>query len=236
MSADPKYSCIYIQTACLRGTERALQMLITELTVAHPILGASLHEIPGVEIEWQETYTQHDRPTQMLFWVESESFDAVESAIAEATMVENPVVFAQVDDRRLYRVDFNEEGSTVNLMGEFMEVGAVLQDAVGDRDGWHCRIRFPSREAYYHVFEFCASHDITIHIERVWERRPGSPDDGLSLTDAQRETLLAAVESGYLDIPRGCSLEELGEELGISQSSVSERFRRGVKNLVLESL
>ncbi|MFC7026439.1 helix-turn-helix domain-containing protein [Halomicroarcula sp. GCM10025710] len=36
--------------------------------------------------------------------------------------------------------------------------------------------------------------------------------------------------------PRGCSLEELGEQLGISRSATSERFRRGVKNLVLESL
>lgn len=211
-------------------------MLITELTIAHPILGASLHDIPGVEIEWQETYSQNDRPTQMLFWVESESFDAVEAAINEATMVENPVVFAQLENRRLYRIDFNEAGSRINLMGEFMDVGAVLQAAVGDRDGWHCRIRFPSREAYHQISEFCESHDLTLHIERVWEYKPGGAADGLSLTDAQRETLLAAVESGYLDVPRGCSLEELGAELGISQSSVSERFRRGVKNLVLESL
>lgn len=211
-------------------------MLITELTIAHPILGASLHRLPDVEIEWQETYTQQNRPTQMLFWVEGDSFDAVESAIAEATMVENPVVFAQLDDRRLYRVDFNEAGSTVNLMGEFMEVGAVLEAARGDSEGWHCRVRFPNREAYHHVHDFCASHDITVHIERVWERRTGGPVEGSALTDVQRETLVAAVESGYLDVPRGCSLEELGERLGISQSSVSERFRRGVKNLVVESL
>jgi predicted DNA binding protein len=211
-------------------------MLITDLTIAHPILGASLHRLSGVKLEWQETYTQQDRPTQMLFWVEGDSFDAVESAIAEATMVENPTVFAQLDDRRLYRVDFNDEGSSVNLMGEFMQVGAVLEAARGDDEGWHCRIRFPTREAYHHVYDFCTSHDITVHIDRVWERRAGEPGDGLSMTDAQRETLMAAVESGYLDIPRGCSLEELGEQLGISRSATSERFRRGVKNLVLESL
>ena len=211
-------------------------MLITELSIAHPILGASLHDIPGVEIEWEETYTQHDRPTQMLFWVEGDSFDAVESAIAEATMVEHPVVFAELDDRRLYRVDFNEAGSTINLMGEFIEVGAVLEAAHADSEGWHCRIRFPNREAYHHVYDFCTSNGITVHIERVWERRTGEPEDGSALTDVQRETLIAAVESGYLDVPRGCSLEELGEQLGVSQSSVSERFRRGVKNLVLESL
>ncbi|WP_256527528.1 helix-turn-helix domain-containing protein [Natrinema marinum] len=42
----------------------------------------------------------------------------------------------------------------------------------------------------------------------------------------------AAVETGYLDIPRSCSLAELGDRFDISPNAAFERFRRGVKALV----
>lgn len=54
--------------------------------------------------------------------------------------------------------------------------------------------------------------------ERVDAERP--------LSDRQREVLLTAVERGYYDTPRGCSLTELAEELGVAKSTCSETLHR----------
>ena len=52
------------------------------------------------------------------------------------------------------------------------------------------------------------------------------------ITEDQRELLVGAVDEGYLDIPRACSLEELGREFDISSNAASERFRRGASSLI----
>ena len=48
--------------------------------------------------------------------------------------------------------------------------------------------------------------------------------------------LVAAVDEGYLDIPRSCSLAELGTQFDISSNAASERFRRGSKTLIENTL
>lgn len=46
------------------------------------------------------------------------------------------------------------------------------------------------------------------------------------LSDRQREILLTAVEQGYYDTPRKCSLTELAEKLGVAKSPASETLHR----------
>lgn len=46
------------------------------------------------------------------------------------------------------------------------------------------------------------------------------------LSERQREILFAAVECGYYDTPRMCSLTELAEVLGVAKSTASETLHR----------
>lgn len=80
--------------------------------------------------------------------------------------------------------------------------------------------------------QFCRDHGIKMTIQRVFSQTELEKIGTSGMTDAQRETLVEAVECGYLEIPRECSLTELGAELGVSESAASQRFRRGVKNLI----
>jgi len=210
-------------------------MLIAEFTIDHPVLLESLRRIPGIEIEWEETYERPDRPTQMLFWVDSEDFDAVEEALADDPAVTNPTVLAEVDDRRFYVVDFTALGNETNLMPEFIEVGSVLMRAIGTNDDWRLRARFPDQSAFEHVYRFCVDHDIDVAINRLFEETVRD-EVVVSVTEAQRETLIEAVKSGYLDVPRNCSQAQLADRLGISDSATSERFRRGVKRLIKQTI
>lgn len=67
---------------------------------------------------------------------------------------------------------------------------------------------------------------------------PTRPDAGpyFGLTPAQREILGYAVESGYYSLPREVSTQELADEFDISDQAVTERLRRGISTLVLNSL
>ncbi|WP_418279984.1 helix-turn-helix domain-containing protein [Halorubrum sp. DTA98] len=63
---------------------------------------------------------------------------------------------------------------------------------------------------------------------------------GTMLTDRQRETVLAAVENGYYDTPRECSLTELADEIDRAKSTVSETLHRAeeavVKSLLVDEI
>lgn len=74
-------------------------------------------------------------------------------------------------------------------------------------------------------------------LERV--HNPAVPEDlGLefSLTDVQRETLLAAHETGYFEVPREATLGDLAEQLGVTDTAASQRLRRGMATLVAATL
>lgn len=47
------------------------------------------------------------------------------------------------------------------------------------------------------------------------------------VTDRQRELLETAIQSGYYEVPRECTLAELAETVGIDKSTASEILRRG---------
>jgi len=52
------------------------------------------------------------------------------------------------------------------------------------------------------------------------------------LTDRQRRVVGAAIEKGYYDTPRECSLTELAGELGIAKSTASETLHRAEEKMV----
>lgn len=52
------------------------------------------------------------------------------------------------------------------------------------------------------------------------------------LSHQQRDALILALERGYFDVPRGVTLTEIGDELGITQQATSERIRRAAQKVL----
>jgi len=63
----------------------------------------------------------------------------------------------------------------------------------------------------------------------------GRARDGL-LTDRQREVLETARREGYYEVPRGCTLADVAETLGVDKSTVSTVLRRGEARVVASVL
>jgi predicted DNA binding protein len=204
-------------------------MILAEFVVDSPILGEVLRQVPDSELRWEETCTQPDGPTQMLVWITSDDFEAVEAAIEDDASAGSPSVVVDLGDRRLYRVNLTETGRVADLLPEFMQVGGVLEEAIGTEEGWWCRARLPDRAAYQHIYRFCRDHGIAFDFRRLFESTPGEHGGGSMLsmlTEGQREALEIACEEGYFDVPRGITLTELADRLGISDTAVSQRLRR----------
>lgn len=56
------------------------------------------------------------------------------------------------------------------------------------------------------------------------------------LSDRQLECVIAAINHGYYDTPRRCTLSELADHLGIAKSTCSETLHRAEETIVKSSL
>jgi len=95
---------------------------------------------------------------------------------------------------------------------------------------------FPDHDALSEFRTHREDAQILLEVQRVYN--PTKPDAGpwYGLTELQREAIMLAAQTGYYDIPRGCTTKELADELGISDQAVTERLRRAIVSLVTYTL
>lgn len=171
----------------------------------------------------------------------------VEAALADASFVES---FSVLDDGDGGRASGGDGGPrrykvrpAVGLdeywADELDDVAELRALAETDSDvdcirvapwGWVQRGWFADRETLARFREFWGSVG-GFRLRRLTPDAGDAPGDG-GLTDRQREALVTAHELGYFDVPRGCSLDAVADELGIGASALSERLRRAQARLV----
>lgn len=182
-----------------------------------------LDEAAAVELE---TLVPSGDVTVPLFWVyepvENGFLDAVERYPTVNSVTEVDVF----EDRTLLRLDW--DASQDHLFRCVLDHEGQILGATGTSEGWDFEVRFPQREALSQYRTCCEDAHISLEIIRVYN--PTNPGVGpwYGLSEPQREALMLAVRMGYYDIPRGCTTEELADELGISDQAVTERLRRAI--------
>lgn len=110
-----------------------------------------------------------------------------------------------------------------------------ISDIESASDG---RLRFslvvPDRETLRSIIGDLREAGTSVAVERIRQEGDGGQLGGSTLTEKQREALALAVELGYYDQPRGATLDDLAERLGISRSGVSQRLNAIERKLVRE--
>lgn len=138
------------------------------------------------------------------------------------------------EDEALYALDWN---TTQNGFFEGITAtnGYVLE-ANGTPSEWTFDLRFNTHESLATFQEHCMNSSIPIEVQRIYN--PTKPEAGpwYGLSGPQRETLTRAVRRGYYDIPRQCSTKELADDFDLSDQAVIERLRRGIDNLVTNTI
>ncbi|QFU81434.1 helix-turn-helix domain-containing protein [Natronorubrum aibiense] len=211
-------------------------MLFTAFWIDYPILREALSAAPDVTITWEQSDLTEDGSHQMLVWADGDGYDAFETGLEADATVEPPSRVVEFGDRRLYQLELTPTGKRQSVYPVVLEEGSLLRRVTATHEGWHFRAVFPSEDALERFHQFLLDNDIGLELQRLYKEQDGADSTQFGLTDQQRETLVTAVDAGYLDIPRSCSLAELGEAFDISPNATSERFRRGVKALIEETV
>ena len=174
-----------------------------------------------------------DRPMPLL-WASAADRDALSAALAADPSTGSVRRLAGNDERCLYRVDWDAAIETV--VGLLVEGGGTLLGARGVEGRWALKILFPDNDAVSTTFDACASAGVDLSIRRVNGVTDSIGDGGLGLSADQHEALRAAFETDYYAVPRGMTLEALAGELDVSHQALSERLRRGHRNLIENTL
>lgn len=209
-------------------------MLIAEYLLESPLLKAPLLEAPDIQATVEEYYQQNDT-LRVLLWVEGGDFERFERALEADSTVAESIRLTEIDDRRLYRVEYTENAAQVATFPLWSELDLVMFELKGMNGTWQFRMGFPNRDAFRRYQEFCDERDLHLDLRAIYDQASGN-DDTSELTARQREALVAALDGGYYEIPRGTTLTELAEELGISRQAASERLRRGARAVLRMSL
>lgn len=207
-------------------------MIIVEFRLEYPILRDALRCAPRMTVTWEQSDRTKDGRHQLLFWTEGGDFEAFEDGLEEDPTVASPSRTIHLGDQRLYQTKLKDEAQRTSIYPLLVDEASILRRVTATHDGWEFRAAFPDRAAFGRFRDFCREHDIRFNVHRFYEEREHPETPRFGLTGVQRETLITAVECGYLEIPRESSLADLSDEFDISETAASERFRRGVKSLI----
>ncbi|AGB37617.1 helix-turn-helix domain-containing protein [Natronococcus occultus] len=198
-------------------------------------LGHTLDRAPALGVEIEPVIAADPEavmPCVRFFGDEDTLEDADDALVADPT-VEAATPILDLDGERWYRVRWGE--TVVDLVELLTREEATVFETELEDDRWQFRVVFPRREALARSYEYATDRGVPIDLRKI-NRLEETRYERFGLTDAQHETLVAALEYGYYDIPRGIDMETLSDELGISHQALSERLRRAHLTLVEEAV
>lgn len=152
------------------------------------------------------------------------------TAVRTSPSVTDGTHVIDTDHETVYRFTWSEE--LPGLLNCVREAPGTVLTAVATEGAWTFDCRFPGPDAasrFYAAYNDPA-HPITIR--RMHPAAQAQQGSGDALSPAQREAIEQALEAGYFEVPRQTTLGDLATELGISDSAVSQRLRRGLTTLL----
>jgi hypothetical protein len=209
--------------------------VIVEFTIGSDdfALGQVLSDTPDTHIELERIIPAGEGIVPFL-WVRGTDLDRFEQQVSTHEMVSQFVALDRLDGWTLYRIEWDHPADS--LLNGIDATGGAILEATRD-DGWQFRLRFPNHDALSQFYNYCTEQSIPIHIERSFTLTEKS-DVGrqFDLSQPQREALLAALRNGYFDTPSQTSLDELAAGFDISEQALSNRIRRGTKEVLERTL
>lgn len=191
-------------------------------------LGTIFENLPKVTVEL-ERIIPHETLIIPYFWVRGAEAADIEAAFETHPGVTNIKLIDSVEDEYLMRAEWDRD--YVGVLSALSETNLVVLQGVGTNGGWQFEVRGEDREEISEFRSYCQDNQIPIDITAVHALLPVQ-GEGYDLTDAQREALVTAYESGFFDSPRTASLDNVAEVIGITQQSLSSRLRRGERRLI----
>lgn len=200
----------------------------TRLTVTLPEMvwiGAVSRAYPDVTFEVLAALPADDQGIGLVELSGGDVLPAV-SAMEDHEAVTGVSVVGTTPDEAVIQFETTEP----LLLFSARESGVPLQPPITIRDGTATLELTTSRDRLAAMADQLEAMGMEYNVEWIRE----SVDPERVLTARQRELVLEAVEAGYYDSPRGCSLTDLADDLGLAASTLSETLHRAEGKIVRE--
>lgn len=205
-----------------------------ELDTEEFALGHSLPSLTNGKLEVVRVAATNETTVVPYVRVTGENLDEFDEALDADPSVKSWRLVDDLGDERLYRMEWIED--ILLIVHLLLEEEGVVLEMHGHPDEWRLRILLPDRNSLTETAQFCEDRDITFVIKHIYELNGSVGRGQYGLSKDQYEVLTTALERGYFDVPRNVTMGDLASQLGISQQAVSERLRRGHKNLLESTL
>ncbi len=205
--------------------------VIAEFTVPAEqfALYETLCEVPEMIVEVERVVAHEPDRLMPYFWTSNGDIEGFETAVESDPSIEDLTKLDELDEAVLYRANWVQDVEAV--VYAYTETGAVLLDATGRDEQWELELRFDAEDDLSQFSSYMDENDLTMDLDRLYHPSRPTSESSPTLTETQRETVLAGLQSGYYEIPRETRPKDLAEEFGISQQALSKRFRRAHRAL-----
>ncbi|UCC20536.1 MAG: helix-turn-helix domain-containing protein [Promethearchaeota archaeon] len=130
-------------------------------------------------------------------------------------------------------VKFNIKTKDPYLLYAIIKCGVLVDFPVRVEDGFAYWRLISSRERIDQLLSLFEQKKIKFELLRIGRSPYSIEDEKYKLTLDELNVLERAISSGFFEIPRKISLEELANELGKSKSALSVMLRKIIKKKVL---
>jgi predicted DNA binding protein len=196
-------------------------------------LGSVFDDLPEVWVEL-ERIVPTGQVVVPYFWVYGAEREAVVEAFYDKPGVLNIELVDSIDDSVLMRAEWDYE--VHGIKRGIFESGLTLLSANGSSEEWRFELRAPDRTSLSAFQTYCRENGISTELTRLYTLSERRVDRAYGLTELQFDGLVLAFEHGYFDSPRRATLEELAVELGVSRPATADRLRRGLRNLLSNTI
>lgn len=207
---------------------------VAEFTVPPDALpfGKTLLDNPDMRIEVERIVPTHES-AMPFFWVWGSKPELFMEVAEQESDIKETRLLETVENGALYRAEWTPNASIVKGL---KRLNATIVESEGTSEQWRFEVRTQDRNQYVEFQAVFQEEDVPISLNRLYDLAELVEGDRQTLTPLQRETLLRAYRQGYFDKPRKTSQKDLGDHFGISYRAVSERLRRGTRNLIAAML
>lgn len=211
-------------------------MISTRVFVTHPDLALvpTIRSLPDTDlgvVSDAGTDPQHDAH---FFWVEAPDFEAFERALDVDHTVASFSEVTQTESGWAYRITYSDEATLVTP--SVTDAGGLVRESRSKDDGWMLELQLQSHDALYDINSAAQQAGVRFDVLELRQTENADVDSGFPLTEPQVEALMTAYIHGYYDEPRAIFLSGLSDLLGISETAVSGRLRRGSARLIEATL
>lgn len=196
-------------------------------------LAETLPRFPDVAVEVDRIAAHSPGTTMPGVWATGSVTSEFSDAVADDPTVEEIRSTADFDDERLYHIQWIDQID--QLVESMVDHQGVILEASGRRDRWRLRIRFMTRDQLEAFQAYFSKQGPSFRLERLFTPKHPRHTRG-DVTPQQYKALTIAVEAGYFKVPREASIQDVADDLGVSDQAVSELLRRGTENLVRDML